>query len=136
MQRGGVPRPLAARLGGTRAGCCAAFACAAPELSVVLVFRREMRALNRRWRRRDRPTDVLSFAQREGRVARPTAPRRRRDLGPMPPGARPGAGEARTRADRLLIHGLLHLLGYDHRALAAEARRDAAGRERRLARWL
>src|SRR5438093_9155941 len=36
------------------------------ELSVVLVSDREMRGLNRRWRRRDRPTDVLSFVQRQG----------------------------------------------------------------------
>src|SRR5437016_8118775 len=41
------------------------------ELSVVLVADREMRTLNRRWRGRDRPTDVLSFAQREGRGGAP-----------------------------------------------------------------
>ncbi len=36
------------------------------ELSVLLVPDREMRRLNRTWRRRDRATDVLAFAQREG----------------------------------------------------------------------
>src|SRR4029077_13667868 len=36
------------------------------ELSLMLVSDSVMRRLNRDWRGRDRPTDVLSFAQREG----------------------------------------------------------------------
>jgi len=45
-------------------------------------------------------------------------------------------GETLGRAaDRLLIHGLLHLLGYDHERSVAEARRMQR-RERALARWL
>jgi len=107
------------------------------ELSVVLVSDREMQALNRRWRRRDRPTDVLSFAQREGAGGAPdgllgdvvisldTARRQARER-----------GESLGReADRLLVHGLLHLLGYDHERSDAEARRMRR-RERALARWL
>ena len=107
------------------------------ELSVVLVSDREMQALNRRWRRRDRPTDVLSFAQREGAGLAPdgllgdvvisldTARRQAKER-----------GESLGReADRLLVHGLLHLLGYDHERSAAEARRMQR-RERSLARWL
>src|SRR5881392_732110 len=107
------------------------------ELSIVLVSDREMRALNRRWCRRDRPTDVLSFAQREGAGGAPdgllgdvvisvdTARRQAAER-----------GETLAReADRLLIHGLLHLLGYDHERSAAEARRMQR-RERALARWL
>ncbi len=107
------------------------------ELSVVLVSDREMQALNRRWRRRDRPTDVLSFAQREGAGGAPdgllgdvvisldTARRQAREQ-----------GESLGReADRLLVHGLLHLLGYDHERSASEARRMQR-RERALARWL
>jgi len=107
------------------------------ELSVVLVSDREMQALNRRWRRRDRPTDVISFAQREGAGGAPdgllgdvvisldTARRQAREQ-----------GESLGReADRLLVHGLLHLLGYDHERSASEARRMQR-RERALARWL
>jgi len=107
------------------------------ELSLVLVSDAEMRALSRRWRARDRPTDVLSFAQREG-------------LGGAPDGvlgdviisvdtARRQAAERGTtvgrEAERLLIHGLLHLLGYDHERSGAEARRMRR-REGALARWL
>ena len=95
------------------------------ELSLVLVSDPVMHELNRAWRGRDRPTDVLAFAQREG-------------AGPAPDGllgdvvisvdtARRQAGAfghpVAVEAERLLVHGLLHLLGYDHERSAAEARR-------------
>ena len=107
------------------------------ELSVLLVSDGEMRRLNRDWRGRDRPTDVLSFAQGEGAGAAPdgllgdvvisvdTARRQARS------GRRPLGREA----ERLLVHGLLHLLGYDHERSAADARRMQR-RERALARRL
>ena len=107
------------------------------ELSILLVNDREMRALNRQYRGIDRTTDVLAFAQQEGAGGSPdgllgdvvisvdTARRQARDAG-SPLGA---------EADRLLIHGLLHLLGYDHERSTAEARRMQR-RERMLASWL
>ena len=103
------------------------------ELSILLVSDREMRRLNRRWRGKDRPTDVLSFPQDEGRsallgdvvISVDTARRQ----------AAEGATTLGREADRLLIHGLLHLLGYDHERSPAEARRMQR-RERALARWL
>lgn len=117
----------------------------------MLVGDRAMRSLNRRFRGRDLPTDVLAFSQldapggRARAAARPagrraarggaaerllgdvvisldTARRQARELGVAP--------AARLRA--LLIHGFLHLLGYDHERSAAEARAMLA-RERRLA---
>ncbi len=107
------------------------------ELSLLLVSDRTMRRLNRTWRGVDRPTDVLAFAQREG-------------AGGAPPGllgdvvisvetarrqaAERGASVA-AEAERLLVHGLLHLLGYDHERSAAEAARMRR-RERALARRL
>ena len=103
------------------------------ELSIVLVSDREMRALNRRWRGHDRPTDVLSFPQDAGRGALLG------DVVISVDTARRQAAEQRTtlgrEAERLLIHGLLHLLGYDHERSPADARRMQR-RERVLARWL
>ena len=104
------------------------------ELSLVLVGDAEIRRLNRRYRGLDRPTDVLSF--------------------PMHGRSRPRWGtfllgdvvisvemvRRQARADgvpmiavgeRLLIHGLLHLLGYDHEVSEAEPERMAR-RERSL----
>ena len=68
-----------------------------------------MRSLNRRWRRKDRSTDVLSFPGSHG------------FLGDIVISVPYAAREARRRGqsvakenDRLLVHGFLHLLGYDH----------------------
>ncbi len=101
------------------------------ELSILLVSDDEMQRLNRRWRRKDRPTDVLSFPlDAEGLLG---------DVVISIDTARRQAAEQGTtlgrEADRLLIHGLLHLLGYDHERSPAEARRMQR-RERALARWL
>ena len=90
-----------------------------------------MQRLNRRWRGKNRPTDVLSFPQdADGLLG---------DVVISVETARRQAIEQRTtvgrEADRLLIHGLLHLLGYDHERSPAEARRMRL-RERALARWL
>ena len=107
------------------------------ELSVLLVSDAEMQRLNRDWRGKDRPTDVLAFAQGEGDGGAPdgllgdvvisvdTARRQARS------GRRPLGREA----ERLLVHGLLHLLGYDHERSAREAARMKR-KERELAGWL
>lgn len=79
-------------------------------LSVLLCGDARMRALNRRWRRIDRPTDVLSFPSGERGslgdvvVDVPYAARQARRLG------HPLAREVQL----LLVHGVLHLLGHDH----------------------
>lgn len=85
-----------------------------------------MRALNRRYRGKDRPTDVLSFSFREGAfpqvqpdllgdivIAVPVAERQARERG----------HSLRSEIDRLLVHGLLHLAGYDHEQGPYAARR-------------
>ena len=104
---------------------------------MLLVSDREMRRLNRRWRGRDRTTDVLAFAQREGADSAPDGL-----LGDVvisvDTARRQGAERGETlgrEGERLLIHGLLHLLGYDHERSAADARRMQR-RERALARVL
>ncbi len=93
-------------------------AAARGEVTVALVGDRKMRALNRRYRRTDRVTDVLSF---------PTAPGPWgiADLWPLGDiviatgAARRQAREAghslSTELRLLALHGLLHLLGYDHK---------------------
>jgi probable rRNA maturation factor len=96
---------------------------------VRLVGDRAMRALNRSYRGHDRPTDVLSFPGGPGPegphlgdvvIAIPTARRQARAAG------RPLSRELRT----LLLHGVLHCLGYDHETDRGEMSRL----ERRLRR--
>jgi probable rRNA maturation factor len=80
------------------------------ELSILFCGDVRMRSLNRRFRRRDRSTDVLSFPAGDGVllgdivICMPYAARK----------ARGRAGGASREMDRLLLHGYLHLLGYDH----------------------
>ena len=107
------------------------------ELSLLLVSDAVMRQLNRDWRGTDRPTDVLSFAQGEGPGGAPSGL-----LGDVVISIDTARRQAAARAatlgselDRLLIHGVLHLLGYDHERSPAEARRMQR-RERALARRL
>jgi probable rRNA maturation factor len=87
----------------------------APEaFTVALVSDRQMAALNRRFRGRARPTDVLSFPASNGRnssgyrgdvvISVETARRNARAFGHS-------AGE---EIKLLTLHGVLHLLGYDH----------------------
>ena len=107
------------------------------ELSISLVDDAEIAALNLRYRGRPRPTDVLSFSLLEGAHS----DRRGALLGDVVIGietaARQARGRRRTLDDevaRLLVHGALHLVGYDH-ARAAEARNMRA-QERRVWRAL
>lgn len=87
---------------------------------------RAMRTLNRRYRGKDRPTDVLSFSFREGAfpqvqpdllgdivIAVPVAERQARERG----------HSLRREIERLLVHGVLHLAGYDHEQNEAAALR-------------
>jgi rRNA maturation RNase YbeY len=101
---------------------------------VLIVGDRAMRTLNREYRGKDRTTDVLSFPMREGAHMR-LQPHLLGDIVISLPMAERQAREAgaslREEVDRLLVHGFLHLLGYDHERGSAEARRMEA-RERRL----
>jgi probable rRNA maturation factor len=105
---------------------------------VVWVDDEAMRALNRRWRGRDRTTDVLSFSMREGRGA-DLADGVLGDVVVSLETALRTARRRRTSPDRvvahLLVHGVLHLLGHDH---LGSARRRARMRaeERRILRRL
>jgi len=107
------------------------------ELSIALVDDAAIAALNARYRGRQRPTDVLAFSLLEGEHA----DRRGKLLGDVVIGLETAAAQARrahrsldAEIARLLIHGTLHLLGYDHQtdAEARAMRRE----ERRLWRAL
>src|SRR2546429_7775698 len=94
---------------------------------MALVTNRESRSLTRRWRGKDRPTDVLSFPLEEpaalGDVVISIDTARRQ--------AREGGWPLAVELRRLLAHGILHCRGYGHGA-PADARRLAAAEPRPL----
>ncbi len=90
------------------------------ELSILLTDDAGIHALNRDYRKKDKPTDVLAFAQSEGLVMGGGAgPRLLGDvIISLPTAARQARERKRKLIDEvtfLLGHGLLHLLGWDHR---------------------
>jgi probable rRNA maturation factor len=93
------------------------------ELSVALIGNAEMRKLNAKFRNKDYPTDVLSFPAEDDL---PGAVRLLGDVVISVDKARQQAKERRRSLDEemitLLIHGVLHLLGYDHERSAKDAR--------------
>ncbi|OQW33782.1 MAG: hypothetical protein A4E19_02740 [Nitrospira sp. SG-bin1] len=99
------------------------------ELSLELTGDRRMRRLNREYRKKDRPTDVLAFPIREA-VMPPGVRPVTRMLGDVVislPTASRQAKEAGRSIDEelatLLVHGVLHLCGYDHERSPREAAR-------------
>ncbi|HIP95981.1 MAG TPA: rRNA maturation RNase YbeY [Anaerolineae bacterium] len=91
------------------------------ELSVVITDDDEVHDLNRRFRGVDAPTDVLAFGETgEGTpfVTAPDAPIMLGDVVIACPRAQEQAAEAGHPLDAeiqlLVVHGVLHLLGYDH----------------------
>jgi probable rRNA maturation factor len=104
---------------------------ASPRLSASVLFTSdaEIHALNREWRQRDKPTNVLSFPmlEREDLLAL-SADGPPVLLGDVALAHETCAREARERnialgehATHLIVHGLLHLAGYDHEISTADA---------------
>jgi probable rRNA maturation factor len=107
----------------------------AAELSIALTDDREIHELNRVFRRRDRPTDVLAFAMREGAATGGRPQQAQELLGDVVVSVETARRQAARRGRTLeaevrvlLAHGLLHLVGYDHetkktaRAMGAKTR--------------
>jgi probable rRNA maturation factor len=123
--RRGVPGVV----GLCRRAAHAALAAGAPrlgaaEVSILLADDALLRVLNRDWRGKDRPTNVLAFP---GELANGGAVAAL--LGDVVVGYETSAAEARAAARpladhlaHLVVHGVLHLLGHDHRR-QAEAQR-------------
>jgi len=106
-------------------------------LAVRFASDREVRRANRDFRGKDRATDVLSFPGEPAAAAGAGELRHLGDILTSVPAARRQAGEAGHGVERelrlLLLHGLLHCLGYDHETDRGEMVRV----ERRLRRaWL
>lgn len=97
----------------------------AAELSLVLADDAAVASLNERWRHRAGPTNVLAFAT--GARPAPPAPLLLGDvILAYETVTREAKDQGKNAADHLrhlVIHGVLHLLGYDH---------DAAGPARRM----
>ena len=109
------------------------------ELSVVVTDDETVRKLNRRFLGVDAPTDVLSFglAAEDGFVTPPGSARQLGEIVISYPTAARQAEEAdlppNEELAHLLVHGILHLLGYDHES-RADARRMRAREEALLGR--
>jgi probable rRNA maturation factor len=93
------------------------------QLGVRVVGSAESRRLNARYRGKDKPTNVLSFSPAYAGVGRP--------LGDLVICAQVVRSEAREQGKRLqahwahlVVHGALHLIGYDHEREAQAKRME------------
>jgi len=98
----------------------------ARELSVVLCDDAYIQELNKLYRDKDYPTDVLSFSQLEGEVEVPSSA-----LGDVVVSLRAARRQAKQykvtldqELNRLLIHGVLHLFGYEHENVPKETEQE------------
>ncbi|MCE5282973.1 MAG: rRNA maturation RNase YbeY [Deltaproteobacteria bacterium] len=107
----------------------------AGELSLVLVDDAQIRETNRTYLERDRPTNVISFSMKEGEfghinpnvlgdivISVETASR----------DAQAGNIDFMDEMEFLLIHGLLHLLGYNHEEVGPDKSREMKDKEQEL----
>jgi probable rRNA maturation factor len=113
------------------AACTVAPELANPRLSASLLFAddAEVQTLNRQWRAKDKPTNVLSFPMLERpallSLAQDGPPELLGDLAlALETCAREAADKGVTLQDHaahLIVHGLLHLAGHDHETSSADA---------------
>ena len=103
--------------------------------TIAFVSDRAMRDLNRRFRGRDRTTDVLSFPAEQDEFEKTAAP----TLGDVVISVEQAARQAgehglefEEEVAQLILHGLLHLCGYDHETDGGEMNRLELRLRRRL----
>jgi probable rRNA maturation factor len=96
------------------------------ELSILIVDDQQITPLNQAYLNRKGPTNVIAFPMREGRFSE-IAPNLLGDVVISIETAwqegQKGDLSMQERFDQLLVHGILHLLGYDHENTKSEARK-------------
>lgn len=105
------------------------------ELSLLFTYDKHITELNHRFLKREGPTNVLAFPMRDDDHAKPGTVMLGDIVISLDAAMRDAkmANESFTKTiDRLLIHGLLHLLGYDHERSEEEARQMEQEAERLL----
>jgi probable rRNA maturation factor len=98
------------------------------DISFLLTDDARIHQLNKVYRGKDRPTDVLAFAMREGEFAALAGPALGDVIVSVPTARRQAVARRATVLDEvtmLLAHGLLHLLGWDHETPAKDRRMRA-----------
>ena len=102
------------------------------EVSIKFTSDAEVQALNAEWRGKDKPTNVLSFpmAEPEDLAAAPMLGDIVLARGVCEAEAADKRIEVESHAAHLVVHGMLHLLGYDHETSDADAE-EMEGIERR-----
>jgi probable rRNA maturation factor len=74
------------------------------ELDIAIVSDQEIKTLNKKYRRQNKATDVLSFDHGQIVISYDTAKRQAKQQGQA----------IRTELNLLAVHGFLHILGFDH----------------------
>jgi rRNA maturation RNase YbeY len=103
--------------------------CPEQEIGVVFGSDRLLQELNRRYRHKDRPTNVLAFPQSPTYAGEPASTILGDVIVALPTAAREAHDLQQSLEERvvyLLLHGILHLLGYDHEGSAVQRRRMEA----------
>jgi probable rRNA maturation factor len=105
------------------------------ELSVLIVDNAQIQQLNRAYLQRDHPTNVISFAMQEGE-GQGVQPQLLGDVVISAERAAQDAADAGVPFESelvfLLLHGILHLLGFDHERGSAEDARLMEAKEAQI----
>lgn len=105
-------------------------------INLVLVNKRKIRDLNRQWRNKDKTTDILSFSYQESQNHSPLPKSGTNLLGELilcpeqiNQQARLCHHSFKTELTGTLVHGILHLLGYNHQTAAGHQKMNNRAQE-------